>query len=103
MLSTKDLKELQEFCDNLSYVKIRESLDQLIYEYKQYMKSGTPEECAQRKEWMQMSYEDIMANFNSIVCALRKEVADIRTETALEKKPKKRGRPRKGENNNGED
>lgn len=44
---------------------------------------------------MQMSYEDIMTNFNSIVGAVRKEVADIKTETILEKKPKKRGRPRK--------
>ncbi len=95
MLNMKDLKELQDFSDTLSVVGIRNLLDQLLYEYKQYTKSGTPEECAQRKEWMQMSYEDIMANFNSIVGALRKEVADIKTEAVVEKKPKKRGRPRK--------
>lgn len=36
-----------------------------------------------------------MANFNSIVGAMRKEVADIKTETVVEKKPKKCGRPGK--------
>ena len=82
MLTVKELKEIQEYCGTLSMVNIRNILNQLLYEYKQYIKSGTPEECAQRKEWMQMSYEDIMANFNSIVDAMRKEVADIKTETA---------------------
>ena len=33
--------------------------------------------------------------FNSIVGATRKEVADMKAETILEKKPKKRGRLRK--------
>lgn len=95
MLTVKELKELQEYCDTLSMINIRDILNQLLYEYKQYMKIGTPEECAQRKEWMQMSYEDIMTNFNSIVGAMRKEVADIKTETVVEKKPKKRDRSRK--------
>ena len=95
MLTVKELKELQEYCDTLSMVNIRDILNQLLYEYKQYIKSGTPEECAQRKEWMQISYEDIMANFNSIVGALRKEVADIKTDAVVEKKPQKRGRPKK--------
>lgn len=95
MLTVKELKELQEYCDTLSMTNIHDILNQLLYEYKQYIKSGTPEECAQRKELMQMSYEDIMANFNSIVGAMRKEVADMKAETILEKKPKKRGRPRK--------
>ncbi len=72
MLNTKDLKELQEFCDTLSVVKIHDLFNQLLYEYKQYMKSGTPEECAQRKE-----------------------VTDIKTETVIEKKVKKRGRSNK--------
>lgn len=95
MLDCKDLVELQDFCDSLSDVRRRNLLSQLILEYGQYKRCGSPEDCAQRKEWMQMSYEDIMANFNSIVGAMRKEVADIKTETVVEKKPKKRGRPRK--------
>lgn len=36
-----------------------------------------------------------MANFNSIVGAMRKEVANIKSETVVEKKTKKRDRPRK--------
>lgn len=58
MLTVKELKELQEYCDTLSMVNIRDILNQLLYEYKQYIKTGTPEECAQRKEWMQMSSVD---------------------------------------------
>lgn len=95
MLTIKEIRELQNYCDTLSIVNIRDILDQLLYEYKQYIKSGTPEECAQRKEWMQMSYEDIMTNFNSIIGAMRKEVTDMKIETTVAKKFKKRGRPRK--------
>ena len=49
MLTVKEIKELQEYCDTLSMVHIRDILNQLLYEYKHYIKSGTPEECAMRK------------------------------------------------------
>lgn len=95
MLTVKEIKELQEYCDTLSRIDIHDILSQLLYEYKQYAKSGTPEECAQREEWMQMSYEDIMTNFNSIIGAMRKEVTDMKIETTAAKKFRKRSRPRK--------
>ena len=42
MLTVKELKELQEYCDTLSMTNIHDILNQLLYEYKQYIKSGTP-------------------------------------------------------------
>lgn len=95
MLSCKDLATLQNYCDTLSIVEIRRLLDQLIHEYCQYKQSGSPEDCTQRKEWMEMSYEDIRNRFNDIVQDLRNEVAVIKKEAADETKQKKRGRPKK--------
>lgn len=95
MLSCKDLATLQNYCDTLIDPEIQIILDQLIHEYCRYKQSGSPEDCAQRKEWMEMTYEDIRNNFNDIVQGLRNEVAEIKNESAAETKPKKRGRPRK--------
>ena len=97
MLSYKDLNTLQNYCGTLTDPEIRIILDQLIHEYCQYKQSGSPEDCAQRKEWMEMSYEDIRNRFNDIVQGLRNEVAEIKKEAAAETKPKKRGRPKKNE------
>ena len=97
MLSYKDLNILQKYCDTLNDPEIRRMLDQLIHEYCQYKQNGSPEDCAQRKEWMEMSYEDIRNRFNDIVQGLRNEVAVIKKEAASETKPKKRGRPKKNE------
>ena len=36
MLTFKELKELQEYCDTLSVIDIHDILDQLLCEYKQY-------------------------------------------------------------------
>lgn len=94
MLDYKDLAELQDFCDSLSDVRRRNLLSQLILEYGQYKRCGSPEDCAQRKEWMEMSYEDIRMSFNEKIQALRNEVSDMKREAAAEPKPKKRGRPR---------
>ena len=64
MLDCKDLVELQDFCDSLSDVRRRNLLSQLILEYGQYKRCGSPEDCAMKRE------------------------------AAAEPKPKKRGRPR---------
>ena len=97
MLSHKDLSTLQNYCDTLTDPEIRIILDQLIHEYCQYKQSGSPKDCAQRKEWMELSYEDIRNRFNDIVQDLRNEVAVIKKECASETKSKKRGRPKKNE------
>ena len=97
MLSYKDLSTLQKYCDTLTDPEIRIILDRLIHEYCRYKQSGSPEDCAQRKEWMEMTYEDIRNRFNDIVQDLRNEVAVIKKECASEAKSKKRGRPKKNE------
>ena len=94
MLSCKDLATLQNYCDTLTDPEIKIILGQLIHEYFRYKQSGSPKDCAQRKEWMEMSYEDIRNSFNNIIQGLRNEVAVIKKEAA---KPKKQGRPKKND------
>ncbi len=61
-------------------------LDDIIYEYCQYRRCGSPEDCEQRKEWMEMSIEDIRKSFNKTLEALRAEVLDIRRESQIAKR-----------------
>ena len=63
-----------------------ELLDDIIYEYCQYRRCGSPEDCEQRKEWMEMSYEDIRKSFNETLDALRSEVRNIRRESQITKR-----------------
>ncbi len=73
-----------------------ELLDDIVYEYCQYRRCGSPEDCEQRKEWMEMSYEDIRKRFNEALNALRSEVRNIRRESQIIKKSgKKSYKPRK--------
>lgn len=96
MMTFDEMETVVELCDSLSDVKRKQALDKMIFEYRQYMRSGSPEDCAQRKEWMKMSYEDIRKNFNNTVNALRNEVTDIRNSYTNQKPAKKKvGRPRK--------
>ena len=96
MMTFDEMETVVELCDSLSDVKRKQALDKMIFEYRQYMRSGSPEDCAQRKEWMKMSYEDIRKNFNNTVNALRNEVKDIRNSYTNQKPPKKQaGRQRK--------
>ena len=96
MMTFDEMETVVELCDSLSDVKRKQALDKMIFEYRQCMRSGSPEDCAQRKEWMKMSYEDIRKNFNNTVNALRNEVKDIRNSYTNQKPPKKQaGRQRK--------
>ena len=96
MMTFDEMETVVELCDSLSDVKRKQALDKMIFEYRQYIRSGSPEDCAQRKEWMKMSYEDIRKNFNNTVNALRNEVKDIRNSYTNQKPPKKQaGRQRK--------
>lgn len=99
MLTIKELEIVEELCSSLSDVKRKKALDNLLFEYRQYIRCGSPEECVQRKEWMEMSYEDIMENFNNTVKAFQKEASDIRESYADPKPAKKKvGRPKKKKN-----
>ena len=94
MLTNNELFILHNIRDNLSIEEQRCLFDRLLFEYDLYRKCGTPEDCIQRKEWMEMSFEDVRNNFNDIVKGLRNEVKQIREEAAKPER-KKRGRPRK--------
>lgn len=94
MLTNDELLILHNLKDSLSFVQQRNLLDQLLFEYEQYRKCGTPEDCQQRKEWMEMSFEDIRNHFNDIVKGLQNEVKQIKEEAAKSNN-KKCGRPKK--------
>lgn len=89
MLTLKELEIVEELCSSLSDVKRKKVLGNLLFEYMQYIRCGSPEECAQRKEWMEMSYEDIREKYNNTVKALQREVSDIR-KSYTDKKPAKK-------------
>lgn len=93
-LSNDELLILHNLKDSLSIVQQKKLLEQLLSEYEGYRKCGTLTDCQQRKEWFDMSFEDVHKEFNFIVKGSRDEVQQIREE-AVKPKTKKRGRPRK--------
>lgn len=50
----------------------------MFKDYREYVKSGTPEDFAQCKEWQDMSITEIRQKFNNVVKGLRDEVTDMR-------------------------
>lgn len=94
MLNMFEMSDLLHFQESLPESKEKELLDQLLFEYDQYIRCGTVEDCKQRMEWMSYSIDDIRKNFNFIVKELREEVEIIRTNEVIPPN-KKRGRPRK--------
>lgn len=95
-MSDSEWMDLYDFVGGLEDTHIKELFSKLLFEYDQYRKCGTVEDCQQRKEWMSMSIDDIRCEFNATVKLLRDEVKFIREE-ASKPKNKKRGRPRKEE------
>lgn len=74
MLTTQEIATVYKYVLELPVSEERKLLMDLLIEYCKYSRSGTPEECAQRKELMSMSYEDIMCKFNSIARNSRLEL-----------------------------
>lgn len=101
MLNMIEMSDLWQFKDSLPDGRVKELLNNLLFEYSQYTECGTPEDCKQRMEWMKMSPETIRQNWNVVLKGLREEVDYIRenAEREAERKyrpePKKRGRPKK--------
>ena len=88
MLNMYEISELCELQKSLPNGKRKELLDKLLFEYSQYIKCGTVEECENRKEWMSYSIDDIRTKFNTVVKGLRDEVDNIRNELYIPKKRK---------------
>ena len=94
MLDSIEMSDLYQFKDSLPENRVKELLSKLLFEYVQYSKCGTVEDCIGRKEWMSYSIDDIRNTFTGIVRGLRQEVQYVREDVAASHK-KKRGRPRK--------
>lgn len=92
-LSTHDLSKIYLYCSSLPDCEEKELLLQLYCSYLEYAEIGTIEECAAHKEWLSLSINDIMREFNFMVKSLRSEVDDIRkqyeTKSSMPKKHKK--------------
>lgn len=101
MLNMIEMSDLLQFKDSLPDGREKELLNRVLFEYDQYTECGTPEDCKERLEWMQMSHEDIRIRLNKLIKGMREEVKYIRedAEKKAEQKykptPKKRGRPKK--------
>lgn len=101
MLNMIEMSDLWQFKDSLPESRIKELLNNLLFEYSEYTECGSPKDCKDRLEWMKMSPEDVRKNFNFIIESLREEVAYIRehaeqeAEMKYKPEPKKRGRPKK--------
>ena len=101
MLNMIEMSDLWQFKDSLPDGRIKELLNNVLFEYGQYTECGTPEDCKNRLEWMKMSPEDIRKAFNKLQDGWREQVEYIRedaerkAEAKYRPEPKKRGRPKK--------
>lgn len=96
MLNYIEMSKLWQLQMEMEDCEEKESLNTVLFEYKQYTDCGTVKECRNRKEWFSMTLEQIMRNTDKIIDGLREEVERIRAE-AEESKTTKRGRPAGGE------
>lgn len=103
MLNMIEMSDMWQFKDSLPDGREKELLNRVLFEYSQYMDCGTPEDCKDRLDWMKMSPEDIRQKFNFFAKNMREEVefireeADRKAEAKYKPAPKKRGRPKKKE------
>lgn len=99
MLNVYQMSDLWQFKDKLEDGKIKTLLNNVLFEYSEYIECGSVEDCKFRKELCSMSLEDIGDKFNKIVKGLCEEVEFIRQDA---NKPKRRGRPPKRSDSNAE-
>ena len=89
MMDTMQMSDLLTYQQKMPDCPEKELLHQLLWEYGKYTECGTIEDCQQRKEWMELSVDDIRKKFNTMVKGMREEVEYIREDSL----PAKRGRP----------
>lgn len=95
MLNYIEMSELWQFTDGMPESREKDLLKRLLFEYEEYSKLGTHEECRQRKEWMSYSPEQIRALFADLAKHHQEEKALwFKSQPELKIK-KKRGRPPK--------
>lgn len=106
MLNMIEMSDMWQFKNSLPDGREKELLNRVLFDYSRYMDCGTPEECRDRLEWMQMSPEDIRQKFNYLVKHTKDEIeyireeADRKAEAKYKPTPKKRGRKPKEDKEN---
>lgn len=100
MLNCYEMSDLIQFVRKMEDCKEKELFNTLLFEYNQYTKCGTVQDCQERKEWLSFSIEEIRIRFNQLAKFAKEEIEAVRLEQSI--KPKKRGRPPKRSDNNAE-
>lgn len=92
ILSLIEISDAAVYIASLPDGKGKDLLNRMLFDYGRYVRVGSPEECEDMQEWMDMSINDLRKNFNSVCKGLREQVEiEIKSMNA----PKRRGRPPK--------
>lgn len=73
MLNIIENSDVAKFIDSIEDENIKKLINEMHFEYMQYMKVGTPEECKRYKEWCDLKPSDYMRLFDTATRALKDE------------------------------
>lgn len=74
MLNIIENSDVAKFIDSIEDENIKKLINEIHFEYMQYMKVGTPEECKRYKEWCDLKPSDYMRLFDTATRALKDEL-----------------------------
>lgn len=74
MLNIIENSDVAKFIDSIEDDNIKKLINEMHFEYMQYMKVGTPEECKRYKEWCDLKPSDYMRLFDTATRALKDEL-----------------------------
>ena len=74
MLNIIENSDVAKFIDSIEDEDIKKLINKMHFEYMQYMKVGTPEECERYKEWCDLKPSDYMRLFDTATRALKDEL-----------------------------
>lgn len=99
-LKESELDALFDYISSMGASKEKELLTRLYNSYIGYTHVGTISECETNKEWLSLSINDIMKEFNFMIKSFRSEVDILRKQyekdaVSDDTPKKKRGRHRK--------
>lgn len=74
MLNIIENSDVAKFIDSIEDENIKKLINEMHFEYMQYMKVGTPEECKRYKEWCDLKPSYYMRLFDTATRALKDEL-----------------------------
>lgn len=74
MLNIIENSDVAKFIDSIEDEDIKKLINEMHFEYMQYIKVGTPEECKRYKEWCDLKPSDYMRLFDTATRALKDEL-----------------------------